>query len=181
MAQHGSRMNAAQLSVILAKEWKDAERSGYQREYQRLHDDYERRVREYEELLTEEQRDIIAVQKEMKRETKASKELRKTRPPVLPRNSANLYFQERSQQDDVKELRKTRKTADVFSDIFKEYRSLSESEKRKYLDMQEEDKSRFQHEFLIWFEGIQSNENLTKAAREQANAMRERLKALSYI
>lgn len=181
IAEHGSKMSAAEISKILAKEWQRIDKSRYENEYKRLHQDYERRIKAYEDALTDEQLDLIGFQKEAKRESRAMKQLKKTGPPVMPRNPANLYCHVRSKQDDFKELLKTKRPPEVFKEIFQEYRSLSDSEKQKYLAMQEEDKSRFQQEFLAWFEGVQNNENLTKAVREQANQMRERLRALKYI
>lgn len=175
------KMTAAELAVVLAKEWKQTDKSRYQEEYDRQQQDYHRKLEEYNNSLTEEHRDYLVLQKKFNREHKAEKQLRKTKPPVLPRNPANLYCQERSKHADVKDQMKHRKPANVFSDIFKEYRELSECEKKKYLEMQEEDKSRFQHEFLVWYESIQNNENLTKATREKADALRARFKSLNYI
>lgn len=175
------KMTAAELAVILAKEWKHIDKTKYEREYKQNHEEYMKLAERYEKSLTDEQRNILDLQKSLKRETKAAKMLRKTNPPILPRNPANLYCHERSKQDDFKEMLKFKKPAQVFSDIFKEYREMSDETKKRYIDMQEEDKARFQHEFLSWYEGVQNNENLTKAARDQANVMRDRLKSLNYI
>uniref|UniRef100_A0A6G1S5T6 Transcription factor A, mitochondrial n=1 Tax=Aceria tosichella TaxID=561515 RepID=A0A6G1S5T6_9ACAR len=175
------KITAAQLAVILAPEWKQVDKSRYEEEYKRKHEEYMKLVENYQSSLTPEQVDLLDFMKTAKRETKASKLLRKTNPPVLPRNSANLYCHERSKQDDFKEMLKYKKAAQVFSDIFREYREMSEEKKKKYIELQEEDKARFQHEFLEWYEGVQTDENLTKAARDQANMMRDRYKALNYI
>jgi transcription factor A len=175
------KMSASQLSVILAQEWKHTDKAKYEQEYKQKHEEYMRLVEDYQNSLTPEQIDQLDLRKSAKRESKAMKQLRKTNPPVMPRNPANLYCHERSKQDDFKEMLKHKKAAQVFSDIFKEYRQLSDAEKQKYIEMQEEDKARFQKEFLAWYESVQANENLTKAAREQANMMRERLVAMNYI
>lgn len=175
------KMTAAELAVILAPEWKQTDKTRFEEEYKQKHNKYMELVENYQRSLTPEQLDLLNFKKSTERQTKASKLLRKTGPPVLPRNPANIYCHERSKHDDFKEMLKYKKAAQVFSDIFKEYRSLSDEQKRKYLEMQDEDKVRFQQEFLDWYEGVQNNENLTKAAREQADKMRDRFRALKYI
>lgn len=180
LAQKG-KMSAPELTSILSEEWKQVDQSRYDEEFKQKHEEYQKLVEEYENSLTNEQRDLLDLQRTLKRETKAAKMLRKTNPPIMPRNPANLYCHERCKQGDFKEMLKYKKPSQLFSDIFKEYRSLSESEKQKYINMQEEDKVRFQQEFIAWYEGIQANENLTKVAREQADVVRARLKALNYI
>jgi len=174
-------MTAAEMSVILAKEWKQTDKTRYEEAYKRQQQEYHQKKREYFESLTQEQKDALDMLKDAKRHEKATKQIRKTKPPTLPRNPANLYCHVRSQHEDIKAEMKRRKASDVFKDIFREYRELPEEEKKKYIEMQEHDKQRFQHEFLSWYEGIQENEFLSKTAREKAEALRERYSQLKYI
>lgn len=175
------KMAASELATILAKEWKNTDKTKYEREYDEKYQEYLRQVQNYQNSLTDQHRNYLNLKKDAKRESKALRQLRKTKIPVWPRNSANLFCKERCKQADIKEQMKHRKPHDVFRDLFKEYRALTDAEKKKYIDMQEEDKSRFQNEFLAWYEGVQSNDELNRSALEQANKMRDRLKALNYI
>lgn len=176
-----AKMTAAELAVILAREWKQMDKTKYEQEYKAQQEQYKNLIEHYQTSLTADQLDLLEFQKNAKREAKASKLLRKTHLPVLPRNAANFYCQERSKQNDFKEQLKYKKSAQLFSEIFKEYKGLSDDEKAKYIEMQDEDRARFQHEFIGWYESVQTNENLTKAAREQANMLRDKFKARKYI
>lgn len=180
-ANYGQGMKATEMSVILSKEWREMDRSKYEDDYKRKHEEYLRAVQEYEDSLTDEQRDAIKSYKDVVRQVKAKKQIFKSHPPRLPRNAANMFCHHRSKQHDVKEDLQRRKPGAVFKDLFEEYRNLSADEKKRYIDMQEEDKTRFAREFKVWYESIQNNENLTRAARDHAEQMRGKLLALNYI
>lgn len=175
------KMTAAELTVILSREWKYIDKTRYEQVYSQQVQEYQRKLTDYEQSLTKEHKRHIKLQKEEKRQARADKLLKKTNPPVLPRNPANLFCHERSKDADIKELLKSKKSSEVFKDIFREYRSLSDMEKKRYINMQADDKSRFQNEFLAWYEGIQKDETLTKAALDKADALRDRYKSLKYI
>lgn len=175
------RMTAPEIASILSKEWRQIDRSRYEQDYFKRREDYLRDLQNFENSLTEEQRDMLDVQKSAKRENRATKEIRKTNPPVLPRNSANFFCKKRSKDADIVEKLKTQRISEVFSNLFKEYRRLPADVKRKYVEMQEQDRVRFRNEFLDWYKDIHMNRELTKAAKDKAKVMRDRLKALNYI
>lgn len=170
------KISAAKLSVILSREWKESDKTPYQQRYQQLHDDYKNQLENFMASLSDQQLDHLNTRREAKREIKSLKLLRKTNPPPRPRNKANFYCQDRVKQADMIEYRKTHSLAETLKKVFEDYRSLSEEQKKKYEEMELEDKGRFQHEFLCWYEEIQCDVNLPKSVRDQANAMRERLK-----
>lgn len=174
-------MTASEMAVILSKEWKSMDKSKYEQEYLKQREEYARLNEEFKSSLTDEQKEYIQIMKTMEKENKALRELRKTKPPKMPRNAANLYCLERCQHPDVKDQLKTSKSSQVFSNLFKEYRTLNDSEKEKYFRLHQDDIKRFKNEFLNWYDNIQQDTNLSEAAKEQADIMKIRFQTLNYI
>lgn len=177
----GQKMSAAELAATLAKEWKYFDKSNYQAEYNRLHREYLSAKTNYEMSLTPEQKQHLEETEKDRSDQRARRELRRTKPPKLPRNPANFYFSEKSSEPGLREKLGVQSQGELLSMVFKEYASLSGSEKEKYLRMQEKDKERFRSEFMSWYEGIMSDKSVSKLARTKAEAMRTRFKLLSYI
>lgn len=174
-------MKASELAAILAKEWQSADKSRYLEEYKQRQEEYRRAIESYESSLNDQQRALIKLKKDLKRESKAMKKLRSLNPPILPRNPANMYCVERCKDPDIKARMKIKKSSLVLGDLFAEYRNLSPSEKERYLELQQKDKQRFQHEFNQWYNGIQSDSSLSKTVREKADLLHARFKALNWI
>jgi len=175
------KMRANELAMILARDWRAMNKDKYEEDYRRRHDEYLKEKENYENSLTDAQRDLIRLNKSLKKFAKTMRQFRKTKPPTLPRNSANLFCQLRSRDSDFREKLKHMKIAKAFSDLFKEYNSLPPEEKEKYLKMQEEDKERFRREFSSWYDSIMADDNLSKQVREEAKSMMVRFKAQNYV
>lgn len=180
MNQHRG-ITAAEMAQILAREWKNSDKSQYEKEYDDRRQVYLKKVEEYENSLTDQHREYLAVKKNLVKENRALKSIRRTKPPKLPRTCTNLFTQKRWNSPDIQELVKYRSTTEVLRDLFKEYRGLSPEEKAKYIAMQQEDRLRFKREFSEWYESVKNDGSLTHAAREQADIMLAKFKALSYI
>lgn len=180
LRQHGT-LPANKLTQILSKEWKDLDKTDYVREFEIRQENYYAKVEDYKNSLTDAQREYLNLRRDYLREDKANQVIRRSKPPKLPRNIPNMYIYDRCQEPHIKDQMKDRKASEVFSDLFKEYRELSEEQKQKYVNLQEDDKIRFQQEFMQWYDSIKSDKTLGKAVIEQANIMYERYKALSYI
>lgn len=174
-------MSAPEMAVILAREWKLVDKSRYEQEYNRRREEYQRQVENFENSLNDKHRDLIDIQKDIAREDKASRVIRRTKPPKLPRNPVNLYILEKCQQPDIKEQLKTRKASEVLAALAKEYTNLDESIKARYVAKQKDDVSRFQKEFQIWYDGVRADKKMSKTALKQADLMYKRFKALKYI
>lgn len=174
-------ITAAEIAQILAREWKDSDKSQYEREYNDRRQVYLKKVEEYENSLTDQHREYLAVKKDLVKENRALKSIRKTKPPKLPRTCTNLFTQKRWNDPDIQEQVKHRSATEVLRDLFKEYRELSPEEKEKYIAMQQKDRLRFKTEFSKWYESVKNDSSLSHAARDQANIMQAKFKALSYI
>lgn len=174
-------MTAAEMAKILSKEWSQVDRTKYEEEYSRLRAEYERQTKEYEESLNDEHRQLLALQKESVRDSRLARDLRKTKPPRLPRSAPNLYVAEKCQEEQVKKEFAANKSSVVLTRLLKEYKELDEESKVKYEDLKQRDKLRFQHEFIQWYEGIHSDKNTTNRIRAKADQMFTRFKSLSYI
>lgn len=174
-------MIATELTTLLSKEWQIADKSRYEQEYLWKREEYRQAIESYKNSLTDEQRAVIKINKSLKKESKAMKILRHTKPPVLTRNPANLYCVERCKEPDIKERLKHEKSSLVLRDLFADYRNLSDSEREKYVEMQQKDKLRFQHEFHQWYDRIKSDPSLSKTVHDKANTLHARFKALNWI
>lgn len=174
-------MTAAEMAQRLSREWKNLDRSRYEREYNDRREIYLKEVEDYKNALTDQHREYLAVKRSLIKENKALKSIRKTKPPKLPRTCTNLFTQERWSSPEVQEELKTRPATEILKDLFKEYRELSPERKEKYVIMQQEDKIRFKNEFLRWYETVKDDKSLSHAAREQADIMKAKFEALSYI
>lgn len=175
------KMTASELAVILSKEWRYLDKSKYEKEYHERRDEYLRQTENYENSLTNQQREYLGIRKNLLREDKALRYLKRSKPPKLPRTCANFYCTERCKEPEIKEAMKSGNSGKVFSDLFKEYRSLSEYEKEKYVKLAQQDRVRFQEEFRLWYEGVLATPNLNKNVHEQANIMHAKFEALNYI
>lgn len=174
-------MKANELTLALSKEWRLIDKSRYEREFEQRKEIYRDAMESYKSLLTDEQHAVIKLERKLAKENKAMKALRATKPPVLPRNPANLYCIERCKDPHVREQLKVKKSAFVLRDLFAEYRNLSESEKERFLELQQKDRLRFQQEFTQWHSRIQSDSSLSKTAHEKADLLHARFKALNWI
>lgn len=164
-------MNASRLVSVLSKEWATVNKSRYEQEFQQKLVEYHRAIEFYRSSLTDEHRAVIQHQKDLRDQSKAKREFRRTKPPVLPRSPANLYISERCHDPDVKEQMKNRKSALVLKDLREEYNNLSDSTKEKYVKLQQEDRLRFKHEFEQWHERIRSDPNVSKVVQDKAKAL----------
>lgn len=174
-------ITAADMAQILSREWRNSDRSQYEKEYNDRREIYLKKVEKYENSLTDQHREYLAVKKSLVKENRALKSIRKTKPPKLPRTCTNMFTQEKWNTPELQEQLKYRSATEVLKDLFKEYRSLSPEEKEKYIAMQQEDKIRFKNEFIRWYESVKDDKSLSHAAREQANIMKAKYEALSYI
>lgn len=174
--KHKPDAKLAEISSTIAKEWRDMDKSRYIDDYQKRREEYLRQIEEYENSLTFEQLDLIEQEESKKRDLKARKEISKTHPPTKPRNAYNLYASVRFNDLNFREGLKNSPTHELLKILAEEFRNLSDNEKQKYLDMQENDKRRYKQELAQWYEGIQKRTNLSKAARQIADNMRLKAK-----
>lgn len=172
---------ATQLISSLAKEYNSSDVSKYHQMYDQLHEDYLKSRVSYEQSLTDEQRSQLEQTKESKRLNRIKKEVNKLKPPVLPRNAANLYCAEMCLKDDVKEQFKSKTSSSVFSELFAKYRTFDEQTKRKYVELQAKDRVRFKSEFNNWYEKVMNDNNVRAGVKNYIEAMHARYKLLGYI
>lgn len=129
------------------------------------------------------EKDLEALKREVKKEMKAERQLKtqKYRIPVLPRNPVNLYLSERSQDPDIKNLLKFNKSVHVLSQLFKDYKNLTQEEQNVYVQKREQDKERFREEFSAWYENILNDPQASEEIRQQASKKRAKYAKLNYI
>lgn len=177
----GHNMKASQLAMILSKEWQQIDKSKYVEEYARAREQYYVKKKDFQESLTQDQKGYLIMKDNIKKEKKALRELAKTKPPKMPRNVASMYSSTRCNEPEVRNRFRVKTAAQVFKEILNDYRELSEHEKLKYLDMQQEDLRRFEREFWNWYQSVVNDSKLSEAAKDQAELIKARFYKLGYI
>lgn len=175
------KMTAVELSIRLAQEWKQTDKSDYLNDYKRRREEFDRKLEEFKNSITQSDKDLIESNRALLKQRKSINQLSRTKPPKLPANPANFYIKDRLKQADMQEKLKTNKVSELFKILFNEYRSLRPEEKEKYIQMRQEDKLRFIDEFNNWYHETKNNPKLNKLAKKQADTMYARVKALYYI
>lgn len=175
------KMTAVELSIKLAEEWKNTDKSRYLEDYQRRVEEFKRQLEEFDNNITDSDRDLIELKGSLMRQRKSINQLGRTNPPKLPANPANIYLRERFKDPEVQERLKTNRVGTLFKQMFDEYRTLTPEQKEKYIKMREEDRIRFINEFNKWYEATKNDKNLNKMAKKQAESMYARVKAMYFI
>lgn len=175
------KMTAVELSIRLAEEWKNTDKSSYLNDYKRRVDEFKEKLEQYENNMTQADKDLLELKGSLLRQRRSINQLSRTKPPKLPANPANIYIRERYKDPDAQERMKSAKTGELFKVFLEEYRALSPEEKEKYMKMREEERARFIEHFNAWYQETRNNEKLNKLAKKQADAMYARVKALYYI
>lgn len=159
------------LVKIISREWKNIDRTKYVEAYENAHKEYKKKIEDYENSLTPEQKDYLKLKTDLQRQHNAFKELKKVCPPPRqPVNRAAMFAKHMLAKPEYSERMKQSKTAEVFKEIHEMYRLLPDHEKQKYDQLAEEDKLRYHQELDEWYDKIRNDPSVRKSVREQADA-----------
>lgn len=163
-------MSVVPLSKIIANEWKNVDRTQYVRAYESAHSIYKKKLEEYNESLTQEQKDYLKIRDDLRRQHNAFKELRKAcPPPKQPIHKSSMYTRHTLAKPEYKELIKQKPMGEIFKQVHEEYQNLSDEEKDKYERLAQEDRVRYEKELDEWYAKIKADLSIRKSVREQAN------------
>lgn len=164
-------MSVVPLSRIIADEWKNIDRTKYVTQYETAHSIYKKKLEQYTESLTQEQKDYLKIRDDLRRQHNAYKELKKACPlPKQPIHRYAMYTRHTLATPEYKELIKRKPMSEIFKQVHEEFQQLSDEEKEKYERMAAEDRIRYERELDDWYEKIKADPSIRKSVREQANA-----------
>lgn len=181
--RHNPAITAPQMAKILAKDWENTDKLAYKSVFEEEKKIFLERLNEYNNSLTNDQIDYLSKKKSLDKQAKALRELRRHKLPSKPRTAVSLYVADKSSDPSIKEeMRGIGNAAKVLARLNSEYKDfVSDSEKEKYVKMAQEERQKFREDFENWYNAIQSNKDITLAARKLATELYSKYSRLGYF